>query len=125
MKFDTFRIVFGLAMERARSEGILVDMIVLADDCCDHVGLKAGRRTLAGYVLALKVAGAMSEEEKTMKEIYLMVRSLLIVSISAHVNDANVFMGTGEQLIAELTVAPFDNWYLFLVQLHSRNRTDL
>ncbi|KAF6203231.1 hypothetical protein GE061_003649 [Apolygus lucorum] len=90
-----YRIAFGLAMERARSEGHLVDMIVFSDDCCDHVETKSGRRCLPGFVMVLKVAGAMSEDERTMKEIYLTVQSLLIVTISAHVNDWNVFVGTG------------------------------
>ena len=53
---------FGLAAERAKAEGIKVDMIIVGDDV--GVGRKndglVGRRGLAGTVLVHKVAGAVA-----------------------------------------------------------------
>jgi len=58
------RLNFGLAAELARSEGLKVEVVVVADDvalaataAADH----AGRRGLAGAVLVHKVAGAAAE----------------------------------------------------------------
>ena len=51
------RLNFGLAAELARSEGLLVDMVIVDDDVAVVDG-GAGRRGLAGTVLVHKVAGA-------------------------------------------------------------------
>jgi len=53
------RLNFGLAAEIARSEGIPVEMVVVADDVSLATGAaNAGRRGIAGTVLVHKVAGA-------------------------------------------------------------------
>ena len=53
------RINFGLAAEMARSEGILVETVVVADDVAlANVHGNAGRRGIAGTVLVHKIAGA-------------------------------------------------------------------
>ncbi len=53
------RLNFGLAAEIARSEGIAVEMVVVADDVSLATGTaNAGRRGIAGTVLVHKVAGA-------------------------------------------------------------------
>ena len=55
------RLNFGLAAERAKAEGILVEMVVVGDDVALPPGGIAGRRGLAGAVLVHKVAGAAAE----------------------------------------------------------------
>lgn len=53
------RLNFGLAAELARSEGLSVEMVVVADDVSiEAAGDNAGRRGIAGTVLVHKVAGA-------------------------------------------------------------------
>ncbi|XP_073968676.1 triokinase/FMN cyclase-like isoform X2 [Rhodnius prolixus] len=77
------RLNFGLAMERARAEGILVDMVVVADDCWESQENSVGRRCLGGLVAVIKVAGAMSEMKKSMRDIFIMCRAMIIASLSA------------------------------------------
>ena len=53
------RLNFGMAMERARSEGILVEMVVVADDSALKEGKGiTGGRGVAGACFVHKVAGA-------------------------------------------------------------------
>ena len=66
------RLNFGLAAELARSEGLNVEIVVVADDVAlaatataDH----AGRRGLAGTVLVHKVAGAAAEAGRDLYEV--------------------------------------------------------
>lgn len=50
------RLNFGLAVEKARAQGVPVDMVVVADDCAFTTQLsKAGRRGLCGTVFIHKV----------------------------------------------------------------------
>ena len=50
------RLNFGIALERARSEGIQVAMVVVGEDCALPSGGKAaGRRGLCGTILIHKV----------------------------------------------------------------------
>ena len=50
------RLNFGIALERARSEGMLVGMVVIGEDCAlPSEGNTAGRRGLCGTVLVHKV----------------------------------------------------------------------
>lgn len=53
---------FGMAVEKARSQGVEVDMVVVGDDAGvgRAKGGKVGRRGIAGTVLVLKVAGALA-----------------------------------------------------------------
>lgn len=55
------RLAFGLAAERARSEGIKVETVYVADDAAVDGGSVTGRRGLAGTVLVHKVCGALAE----------------------------------------------------------------
>ncbi|XP_027799941.2 triokinase/FMN cyclase [Marmota flaviventris] len=63
------RLNFGLARERARAEGIPVEMVVIGDDSAFTVLKKAGRRGLCGTVLIHKVAGALAEAGVGLEEI--------------------------------------------------------
>lgn len=53
---------FGMAVEKARSQGVEVDMVVVGDDAGvgRAKGGKVGRRGIAGTVLVLKAAGALA-----------------------------------------------------------------
>ncbi|KAI8140813.1 Dak1 domain-containing protein [Fennellomyces sp. T-0311] len=51
---------FGLAVERAKARGILVDMIIVGDDVAIGKSSKVGRRGLAGTILAIKAAAALA-----------------------------------------------------------------
>src|SRR5439155_16002843 len=64
------RINFGLAAEMARSEGILVETVVVADDVAlaNREG-NAGRRGIAGTVLVHKIAGAAAAEGKDLPQV--------------------------------------------------------
>jgi triose/dihydroxyacetone kinase / FAD-AMP lyase (cyclizing) len=62
------RLNFGLAAERARAEGIPVEMVVVADDVA-LAGGDAGRRGLAGTILVHKVAGALAEAGASLAEV--------------------------------------------------------
>ncbi|XP_062849317.1 triokinase/FMN cyclase [Trichomycterus rosablanca] len=56
------RLNFGLAIEKARALGVMVDMLIVAEDCAFTQPSKAGRRGLCGIVLIHKLAGALAEE---------------------------------------------------------------
>lgn len=62
---------FGIAVEKARSEGMKVEMVVVGDDCAlPSVSKTAGRRGLCGTVLVYKIAGAMAEEGCDLDTVY-------------------------------------------------------
>jgi dihydroxyacetone kinase len=64
------RLNFGLAAERARAEGIPVEMVVVADDVAlAGEGGHAGRRGLAGTILVHKIAGATAEAGASLAEV--------------------------------------------------------
>ncbi|XP_077144119.1 triokinase/FMN cyclase [Ranitomeya variabilis] len=69
------RLNFGLALERARRDGVDVEMVVVADDCAFVSPRKAGRRGLCGIILVHKIAGALAEEGKSLQEISSFVKS--------------------------------------------------
>jgi len=57
------RLNFGLAAEIARSEGIAVETVIVADDVAlDDEGSSVGRRGIAGTVFVHKIAGAAAVE---------------------------------------------------------------
>ncbi|KAI6649248.1 Bifunctional ATP-dependent dihydroxyacetone kinase/FAD-AMP lyase (cyclizing)-like [Oopsacas minuta] len=65
------RLNFGIAVEKARAEGIKVEMIVIGDDCAlPSVSKTAGRRGLCGTILIYKIAGAMAEQGCDLDTIY-------------------------------------------------------
>lgn len=67
------RLNFGLAAERFNASGGNAKVITIADDVAiDTPNNRVGRRGLAGAVLTLKIAGAMSEEGKSLDEVYEM-----------------------------------------------------
>ncbi|CAG8588546.1 9628_t:CDS:10 [Paraglomus occultum] len=70
---------FGLAAERAKAEGIKVDMIIVGDDV--GVGRKndglVGRRGLAGTVLVHKVAGAVAANGATLEQVKAAARTVI------------------------------------------------
>ncbi|RKP51927.1 dihydroxyacetone kinase family protein [Pararobbsia silviterrae] len=69
------RFNFGLAAEIARSEGIPVEMVIVADDVAlSASGEHAGRRGLAGTVLVHKIAGAAAAERRPLKEVAQIAR---------------------------------------------------
>ncbi|KAG9475721.1 hypothetical protein GDO78_003891, partial [Eleutherodactylus coqui] len=49
------RLNFGLALERAKRDGLDVEMVVIADDCAFFSPRKAGRRGLCGIILIHKL----------------------------------------------------------------------
>ncbi|KAH9509125.1 hypothetical protein Btru_049123 [Bulinus truncatus] len=64
------RLNFGIACERARVKGHKAEMVVIGEDCAlDSVDHSAGRRGLAGTMLIHKIAGAMSEQGKSLETI--------------------------------------------------------
>ena len=73
------RLNFGLAAERARSDGIPVEIALIGDDVAlaatSDAG-KVGRRGLAGTVLVHKVAGALAESGATLAEVAAAARAV-------------------------------------------------
>lgn len=64
------RLNFGIAAERAKSEGLKVAMVIVGEDCALMSPDKsAQRRGLCGTILVHKVAGAMAEKGKSLEEI--------------------------------------------------------
>lgn len=61
------RLAFGLAVERARSLGLNVEMVVVADDIALPQALQ--RRGLAGTLFVHKVAGALAERGAPLAEV--------------------------------------------------------
>ncbi|XP_030521761.2 putative 3,4-dihydroxy-2-butanone kinase [Rhodamnia argentea] len=64
------RLNFGLAVELAKSEGYMVEMVIVGDDCAlpPSRGI-AGRRGLAGTILVHKVAGAAAAAGLPLKDV--------------------------------------------------------
>ena len=70
------RLNFGLAAEIARSEGIPIEMAIVADDVALAAdGPHAGRRGLAGTVLVHKIAGAAAAEGRSLPEVAAAARA--------------------------------------------------
>ena len=64
------RLNFGLAAELARSEGVPVEVVVVAEDVAlASNGEHAGRRGLAGAVLVHKIAGAVAAAGGTLHQV--------------------------------------------------------
>lgn len=58
---------FGLAVERAKNEGIDTRVLLIKDDVDRNVERKRG---LSGIILVMKIAGAMAEQGMHASEIY-------------------------------------------------------
>lgn len=65
------RLNFGMAMERAKAEGLEVRMVIVADDCAlpEGKGITGGRG-VAGTVFVHKVAGACAEAGASLDEVH-------------------------------------------------------
>ena len=64
------RLNFGMAAEMAKQEGILVEMVIVADDCALPLGKGiTGGRGLAGTVFVHKIAGARASEGASLSEV--------------------------------------------------------
>jgi hypothetical protein len=57
MNYTGDRLNFGMAAERAKAEGLKVEMVITADDCALPGKAAVGRRGIAGTVLVHKVGG--------------------------------------------------------------------
>lgn len=77
------RLNFGMAVERARAEGLIVEMVVIGEDCAlTSLDKTAGRRGLAGSIFVHKVAGAAAESGESLH------------SVLREAQEASVAMGT-------------------------------
>ncbi|KAL8371793.1 hypothetical protein RB595_001540 [Gaeumannomyces hyphopodioides] len=100
---------FGVAVEKARAQGIHVEMVVVGDD----VGVgrarggKVGRRGIAGTVLVHKVSGALAARGASLGEVARVARltSANIVSVGASLEHVHVpgrkAGGDGDDRLAE------------------------
>ncbi|NXY00475.1 TKFC cyclase, partial [Centropus bengalensis] len=82
------RLNFGLALERAREEGVDVRMVMVGDDCAFAAPKKAGRRGLCGTILVHKVAGALAERGASLDEI--------VEKVSGAIKAMGKGVGTGD-----------------------------
>ena len=72
------RLHFGKAAERAKAEGIKVEMVVIGEDCAlTSKDKSAGRRGLCGTVFVHKIAGAMAESGFALEKITEVVRDAI------------------------------------------------
>ncbi|PIC25620.1 hypothetical protein B9Z55_018482 [Caenorhabditis nigoni] len=72
------RLNFGLAAERFNASGGNSRVVTISDDVAiDNPNNRVGRRGLAGAVLTIKIAGAMSEEGRSLDEIYDMSQKVV------------------------------------------------
>ena len=64
------RLNFGIAMEKARADGIKCEMCIVGDDCAlpKDKGI-TGRRGIAGTLFVHKIAGAFAEAGKSLEEV--------------------------------------------------------
>src|SRR5436305_12754092 len=129
------RMNFGLAAEMARSEGIRVATVVVADDVAlANVESNAGRRGIAGTVFVHKIAGAAAAEGKDLPQVAALAQAAaesvgtMGVSLSAGVSPATgqasftlgeeVELGLGihgEPGVKRIPLAPSDELVLRLL----------
>ncbi|CAD6501461.1 BgTH12-01713 [Blumeria graminis f. sp. triticale] len=85
---------FGMAVERAKSSGLNVKMLVVGDD----VGVgrarsgKVGRRGIAGTILVQKISGALAARGASLDEVYRVAKLTAdnIVSLGASLGHVHV-----------------------------------
>jgi dihydroxyacetone kinase len=94
---------FGMAVEKAKSRGVNVDMVIVGDDVGvgRKQGGKVGRRGIAGTCLVLKIAGALASTGASLDEVSKTAKlvaenlvsvgaSLSHVHVPGHPSDENV-----------------------------------
>ncbi|KAL6772417.1 DAK1 [Auxenochlorella protothecoides x Auxenochlorella symbiontica] len=93
MNYTGDRLNFGAAAERAKVEGIPVDMVIVADDVAPiEGGTVKNRRGIAGTVLVHKVAGAAAAEGRPMAEVASAARgaAAALASMGCSLSTCNV-----------------------------------
>ncbi|XP_050405401.1 triokinase/FMN cyclase isoform X1 [Patella vulgata] len=69
---------FGVAMEKARQEGIRVGSVTVGEDCAlVSQDKSAGRRGLVGVSVTFKLAGALSEEGRSLEEMIPLLNNII------------------------------------------------
>lgn len=63
------RLHFGGAVERAKAEGLAVDLVAVADDCALPGKTRVGRRGIAGMAIVLKIAGAVAADGGSLSQV--------------------------------------------------------
>ncbi|OAG08608.1 dihydroxyacetone kinase [Paraphaeosphaeria sporulosa] len=85
---------FGMAVEKARSRGVEVDMVVVGDDVGvgRKRGGKVGRRGIAGTCLVQKIAGALAAKGASLKDVSRIAQLTAdnIVSIGSSLSHVHV-----------------------------------
>ena len=85
---------FGMGVEKARAQGMQVEMVVVADDAGvgREKGGKVGRRGIAGTCLVLKIAGAAAEGGAGLEDTARVARVVAdnVVSVGASLSHVHV-----------------------------------
>ena len=100
------RLNFGIAAERAKAEGLRVEMVVVGDDVAIP-GRPVARRGIAGSVLVHKLAGAAAADLKSLDEVAEIARtaseciatlgvSLSVCNVPGQAEAASDRIGPGE-----------------------------
>lgn len=85
---------FGMGVEKARAQGMEVEMVVVADDAGvgREKGGKVGRRGIAGTCLVLKITGALGESGGSLKDCARVARLVAdnVVSVGSSLSHVHV-----------------------------------
>ncbi|KAK4988397.1 dihydroxyacetone kinase Dak1 [Elasticomyces elasticus] len=85
---------FGMAVEKAKANGLDVEMVVVGDDAGvgREQGGKVGRRGIAGTVLVQKIAGALAASGASLKEVHNVAQLTAdnVVSIGSSLSHVHV-----------------------------------
>ncbi|KAI1466376.1 dihydroxyacetone kinase [Daldinia caldariorum] len=85
---------FGMAVEKAKADGLNVEMVIVGDDVGvgRERGGKVGRRGIAGTVLVHKVAGALAAQGRSLEEVYKVAKltAANLVSVGASLDHVHV-----------------------------------
>ncbi|KAI8964047.1 dihydroxyacetone kinase [Daldinia sp. FL1419] len=85
---------FGMAVEKAKADGLNVEMVIVGDDVGvgREKGGKVGRRGIAGTVLVHKIAGALAAQGRSLEEVYKVAKltAANLVSVGASLDHVHV-----------------------------------
>ncbi|KAI0123063.1 Dak1 domain-containing protein [Xylariales sp. AK1849] len=85
---------FGIAVEKAKTAGLDVEMVVVADDVGvgREKGGKVGRRGIAGTVLVHKIAGALAAQGASLENVHKVAKLVAenLVSVGASLDHVHV-----------------------------------